>query len=126
MNDNGLIQQQVGATVPENGILAPVVGTPEEVKKEVDPIEAAAIYINQSHKHFRQMAYELVKRKKRSAARVLEAVLFEPLEKVELTKDEKNMLAFCNQILYNKGVLLRDIFEKHAEKIQKQGEPDGQ
>lgn len=123
--ENGILNVQ-DSNVPENGILAPNTGTTEEVKKEIDPVEAAAIYINQSHKYFRKMAYELIKRKKRSAARVLEAVLFEPLEKVELTKDEKNMVAFCNQILYNKGVLLRDIFDKHAEKIQKQGESNGQ
>lgn len=123
MQNNGLIGSEI-QDVPKNGLLTPDVGTEKEkVKKEIDPIEAAAIFINQSHKHFRRMVSELGKN---ASHRILEAVLFEPLESVKLTsKTEKQFLAFCNQILYNKGVLMNDIIEKHQQKLQKQGENNG-
>jgi len=101
-----------------NRILSEV--TPQTQKK-VDETEEAAFFINQAHKEFRNLAYG-VARKKNSVARVLEAVLFEPLEEVKLQgKAEEQLFAFCQEIMQNKGKVLRYAFER-AEKIKK-GEP---
>jgi hypothetical protein len=91
---------------------------PEE---KIDPTEEAAYFINEAHKAFKKLSYALADRKRHSMSRVLEAVLFEPLEEVELFgKEEKEMLDLCNQILYNKGVVLRYAYERIESK--KQGE----
>lgn len=107
-----------------NTILTEAEITPKEETKavpEFDADENAAIFINQAHKHFKKIGYEVANRKKRSVVRVLEAVLFEPFEAVELLgQEEKQLFDLCQKIMYHKGVLLKYSHEKF-NKI-KQGE----
>lgn len=87
------------------------------VKEELDKDEQAAIFINQAHKEFRRLAFALADRKKHSVSRVLEAVLFEPLEEVPLQgKQEEALFAICKDVLYNKGVVLQYAFEQIEKK----------
>ena len=86
----------------------------EQVK--IDPTENAAYFINAAHKEFKKLAYALADRKKHSVSRVLEAVLFEPLEKVELLgKQEQELFAICQQVMYNKGIVLEYAFKRMEE-----------
>lgn len=95
--------------------------TPSETQQpQSDPVEDSAFFINQAHTNFKQLSYGLADRKKRSVARVLEAVLFEPLEQVELFgKEEKQLFDICQQIMYHKGTVLKYAYEKAAEKVKK-------
>lgn len=89
--------------------------TTEEFKP--DEVEQAAIFLNQSHKRFKQLVYNLSERKKRAAPRVLEAVLFEPLEKVELIgKEEQELFDLCLKIMYSKGRVMQFAFEEMEKK----------
>jgi hypothetical protein len=89
--------------------------------KKADPTEESAYFINEAHKVFKKLAYALADRKKHSVSRVLEAVLFEPLEEVELFgKEEKEMLELCKQIMYNKGIVLEYAYNRIES--NKQGE----
>jgi len=55
---------------------------------------------------------------------VLEAVLFEPLEKVELLgKHEQELFAICQEVMYNKGKVLQYAFNR-METLKK-GETNG-
>lgn len=93
----------------------------ETKNPEFDTDEMAAIFINQAHKQFKKLGYEIANRKKRSVVRVLEAVLFEPLEQVELLgKEEKQLFDLCQKVMYHKGILLKYAHEKFNK--TKQGE----
>jgi len=108
-----------------NTILPPA----EEVDKKeetIDPIEEAAFFINMAHKQFRKLAFALADRKRHSVSRVLEAVLFEPLEQVKLQgKHEEELFAICQQIMYNKGKVLQYAFKQIDDK-QLQGDTNEQ
>lgn len=95
-----------------------------ETKEPVlDEVEQAAMFINQSHQSFRKLVYALAKRKKLAPVRVLEAVLFEPLEKIELVgKEEEQLFDLCQAVMYHKGKVLNYVFERAGEKLKKQGE----
>ena len=91
----------------------------EEVKdkESIDPVEASAYFIHLAHQDFKRLAYGLANTKKRALARVLEAVLFEPLEKIELFgKVEEDLFALCQEILYNKGNVLQYAFKRIDKK----------
>jgi hypothetical protein len=90
------------------------------INEPIDEHEDAAYFINQAHSEFKKLAYALADRKKHSVSRVLEAVLFEPLERVSLFgKHEQELFAICQQIMYNKGKVLEYAFNKHMETIKK-------
>lgn len=100
-----------------------VVGTAADATQNpvFDQDENAAIFINQAHKQFKKIGYEVANRKKRSVVRVLEAVLFEPFEEVELLgKEEQQLFDLCQKVMYHKGILLKYAHERF-NKI-KQGE----
>lgn len=110
MNNNVILPD-----VPTTAPVSPETGTVEEVKKELDPVEQSGVFVNQAHKEFRRLMYSIAMKK--APGRVLEAVLFEPLEKVELlSKQEKQLFDLCQQIMYHKGVLMRYAFDKFEEK----------
>jgi predicted lipid-binding transport protein (Tim44 family) len=91
----------------------------DEAKPEekADPTEEAAYFINEAHKAFKKLSYALADRKRHSMSRVLEAVLFEPLEEVELFgKEEQEMFALCKDIMYNKGIVLRYAYDRIESK----------
>jgi len=91
-----------------------------EVVDTIDKEEQSALFINQAHKQFKMVAYGLSDRKKRAVARVLESVLFEPLEQVELIgKDEKELFAICQKVMYHKGIVLNYAFNKAKTKLEK-------
>lgn len=72
-------------------------------EEKLDEFENAALMFNVLSQQFRQNGYKLAQRKKRSAVRVLEALLFSPLEEVELIgKEETDLLQLCHQIMYYK------------------------
>lgn len=108
----------------EDTIVTPqdtTVNEPTITQPEFDESEKSAIFINRAHKDFRRMVFAIADRKKHSVSRVLEAVLFEPLEEVELLgKQEEQLFDLCQQVMYHKGV----VFKYVDEKIQKdkQGE----
>lgn len=106
-----------------DGLLKEAQVTDDE--QELDSEEASAYFIHVAHEQFRDLAYKLANRKKRSLARVLEAVLFEPLEKIELSGPaEKELFELCQQIMYNKGVVLNYSFKRFQDKVktEKEGE----
>jgi hypothetical protein len=111
---------KIKETTAENLQNSTIIDNPvEETKTELDQDEVSAIFINQSHKQFKQLAYGLADRKKRAVARVLEAVLFEPLEKVDLIgQSEEELFELCQKIMYHKGTVLKYAFER-MEKIKK-------
>ena len=87
----------------------------EDIKKEesrdvaagLDEYEQSAAMFNHLSQVFRKELYKLANRKKRAAPRVLEALLFEPLESVQLSgKEEKNLLEMCSQIVYHKAKII--------------------
>lgn len=92
--------------------------TKPEVKEELTEEDKAAMFLYQASRDFKNIVSSLANRKKKSVGRVLEAVLFEPLERVDLLgKDEKELFAICQQIMYNKGKILKytmDQMEKGA------------
>lgn len=107
MSNNTILEQPKEVTGIEN--------------KQLDEHEEAAYFINTAHKEFKRLAFALADRKKHSVSRVLEAVLFEPLEKTDLFgKDEQELFAICQQIMYNKGKVMEYAFERMKQK--KQGE----
>lgn len=85
---------------------------------ELTEEDKAAMFLYQASRDFKNIVSTLANRKKKSVGRVLEAVLFEPLERVDLLgKDEKELFAICQQIMYNKGKILKytmDQMEKGA------------
>lgn len=89
---------------------------PSEVKddnKKLDPVEAAAYFLNQAHQGFNRLTYGLSKRKKHALGRVLQAVLFEPLEPVPLFgKAEEELFAICQEVMRNKGIIMNDAIER--------------
>jgi hypothetical protein len=92
----------------------------DDDKKPIDEVEAAAYFINQAHTEFRRLAFALADRKKHSVSRVLEAVLFEPLEKIELLgKHEQELFEICQQVMYNKGKVLQYAFKRIEDKKEK-------
>lgn len=89
-----------------------------EVKEELSEADQAAMFLYNASRDFKNIVFSLADRKKHSVARVLEAVLFEPLETVQLFgKDEEHLFAICKQIMYNKGKVL----EYTMEEIKKRG-----
>lgn len=88
----------------------------ENDTNKLDQDEISAVFVNQAHKEFKQLAYGLADRKKRAVARVLEAVLFEPLEAVELIgQPEKELFELCQKVMYHKGVVLNYAFKRMEE-----------
>jgi hypothetical protein len=99
-----------------------------ETVESSDETEQAALFINSAHKEFRRLTFALADRKKHSVSRVLEAVLFEPLEQVELLgKQEQQLFDICQQVMYNKGKVMRYAYDrmeqiKQGEKVDEQSE----
>ena len=114
MSDNNTILPDAPvAPVEEAKVAEPV----------LDEVEQSAMFISQSHKTFRKLVYALAKRKKLAPVRVLEAVLFEPLEQIKLSgKEEEQLFDLCQAVMYHKGKVLNYAFERAGEKLKKQGE----
>lgn len=69
-----------------------------------DQYEESALIFNALHSQFRQIGYQLAKRKKKAPIRVLEAMLFMPLEEVQLVgAEEKELFDLCHKIMYHKN-----------------------
>lgn len=109
-----------------NEILKPQVEVPESQEEELqDEYENSAIFLMEASDRFRKLTYALADRKKRAVTRVLEAVLFEPLEEVELVgKEEKQLFDICQAIMYHKGKML-EYAVKRTE-LKKQGAISGE
>lgn len=72
-------------------------------KTELDEYEQSAVMFHMLSKQFRQIGYRLAERKKKAPIRVLEVLLFAPLEDVKvLGAEEEKLVDLCNQILYHK------------------------
>lgn len=120
----------------ENGVVAPTKGLHIEVlaakeqlgtepsqevidnlKKTLTEAEQAFVFLAKSNSEFRSIVTNL--RKKGSAGRVLESILFSPfVETPLLGKDEENLLEFCKSILYYRDVAMRDVIEKNPDKFK--------
>lgn len=97
---------------------------PVEKEEELTVEDKAAMFLYQASRDFKNIVSSLASRKKNSVGRVLEAVLFEPLERVDLLgKDEQQLFAICQQIMYNKGVILNYTME---EMKKKEGQVNGE
>jgi len=93
-----------------------LITTQSQEQQEVDTFEESAKFIKLLHGQFRSISYNLANRKKRGIARVLEAVMFEPLEDVKLLgKDEKELLDICNQIMYHKNKVTEFAIKRRME-----------
>lgn len=96
----------------------------ENPVEELDTDEQAARIFNLAHKNFKKLTYPLAERKRKALGRVLEAVLFEPLEAVELHGvEEKRLFDLCKEILYNKGIIIQFALK---QKEKEQGEQNEQ
>jgi hypothetical protein len=94
---------------------------PEVQPEPLDEDEQAAMFLNSAHKDFRRVAFALADRKKHSVSRVLEAVLFEPLEEVKLQgKAEKELFDLCKKIMYAKGKVLTYAYNRIQESKKEQ------
>lgn len=103
---------------PEDTTVSQQDTNPEE--KPLTEDEASAYFVHQAHQDFKRLAYQLAERMKRAPARVLEAVLFEPLEEVELiSKAESELFDLAQQVMYHKGIILRKATELADEKHKK-------
>ena len=92
-------------------------------KADYDRVEESAQFIHLLYTRFRKMGYALSNRKKRALARVLEAVLFEPLHEIKLDgKAEKDLFDICQQVLYHKDVLKSYAIE---QKIKEEENKNG-
>ena len=88
-----------------------------------DKYEQSARYFKALHTQFRKLGYQLAQRKKKSPIRVLEAVLFEPLESVELIgKEEQELLAICHQVMYHKNRIVEYAIKERENKPSTKGE----
>lgn len=96
----------------------------EKMKKELDKYEESAAMFHHLSQIFRKKVYELANRKKRAPVRVLEAMLFQPIEEVTLNgKEENNLLDLCSQIIYHKSMLMEYVnVRKEERENNKEGE----
>lgn len=86
-------------------------------KPELNSIEQAALLIHEANKNFGTIVHNLAQRKKQALGRVLQAVLFEPLEEVKLFgKEEEELYSLCKNILFNKGLIMNYTIEKQRTK----------
>lgn len=106
----------------DNTILKAPVEVPKTAEEQLtDKYEDSAFFIHQSRENFRKLVYKLADRKKRAVVRVLEAVLFEPLESIELTgKEENELFDICQAVMYHKGIVLEYAMKRFE--LKKQGE----
>lgn len=89
----------------------------EKGKPVVDEYEQAGIAFNQHYKIYKQVAYNM--RKKKSVVRVLEHILFSPAIDVELFgQEEKDLLAICANVFKNKIKLMEYTAQRMAEEKQ--------
>lgn len=97
--------------------MSEVINAPEEEKPEIDEYEQSAAMFHHLSLNFRRNVYQLANRKKRAPVRVLEAILFNPLEEVKLLgKEEKNLFDLCTQIIYHKAKIMEYVqIEKQKE-----------
>lgn len=92
----------------------------------LDEYEQSAQYLNILFNQFRIYGYDLANRKKKAPIRVLEAFLFGGLHDVELIgKDEKELLALSQQVVYHKNklaeyVLIKQEKEKNNEQSKEE------
>lgn len=108
--------------LPEGMIPQEALDAVEEIQeksteqKELDEYEQSAQMFHILHSQFRRMSYALANRKKRAVARVLEAAMFEPLEKVELLgKEEQELFAITQQIMYHKNKIAEYVVKRKLE-----------
>jgi hypothetical protein len=96
--------------------------TKEDVEQnQIDKYEQSARFIKTLHAKFRGLGYDLAQRKKRAPIRVLEAILFEPLEEIELNgKIEKDLFAICQQIMYHKNKIVEYAIQRKQEAEKEQ------
>lgn len=93
-------------------------------KTELDEFEQSAAMFHLLAKRFRQIGYRLAERKKKAPIRVLEALLFAPLEDVKvLGAEEEKLIDLCNQILYhkmkiNEYALNKSMKQKENESVE--------
>lgn len=96
---------------------APVEAQDDDKTVVLDKDEEAAYFLHLAHKEFRLRV--LAGRKKQTVSRILEAVLFEPFEKVQLFgKEEEDLFALCNKVMYAKDVVFK-YAQKRAEELKK-------
>lgn len=89
--------------------------------KDIDEYEQSAQYISVLFSQFKKFGYDLANRKKRSPIRVLEAFIFGGLHEVKLHgKDEKDLLALCQQVVYHKNNLVEYMLKRKKEQEQKE------
>lgn len=90
----------------------------EDDRKEIetDKYEESALIFNALHGQFRQIGYQLAKRKKKAPIRVLEAILFMPLEEVSLVgAEEKELFDLCHKIMYHKNKITEYAITRKME-----------
>lgn len=98
----------------------------EDKKPELDEYEQSAVMFKHLSSVFRKQVYALASRKKRAPVRVLEAIIFQPLEPVELVgKEEKNLLDLCSNIIYHKSKLIEYAQLKKEQKNNNEGDNNG-
>ena len=99
--------------------------TQDNSKEDFDEYEQSAIMFNNYSKVFRKQLYKLASRKKKAASRVLEAMLFSPLEEVELQgKEEQELLDLCSRIVYHKMKIIEfaELENQEAGNLEKENE----
>lgn len=110
----------------------------EEKKEELElsEVDQAFVAFNYFAGMFRKYSYSLSKRKKRSVARVLEALLFDPLQEelhedlkdrvVLQGKEEWQLFDICQQVLHNKAIVLKELEKIRQEREKLKGETNEQ
>ena len=89
--------------------------------KPLDKYEESAKIFGELAEVFRKKVYKLSQRKRKAPVRVLEALLFTPLENIELVGNEEKELAYlCNQIIAHKKNLIEYTFNRIEEKKDEQ------
>lgn len=98
--------------------------TPEKIEElKYQKVEESAKAFHLMYNVFRPMGYRLAERKKRAPIRVLEALVFGPLEDENLFgKEEKDLLDFCRKAMYHKNTMSAYVVEEKLKEEEKKNE----
>lgn len=112
-------------TEPNDKLVEGMIPEETETKKQeaqVDEYEQSAQMFHILHSQFRKMGYSLANRKKRAAIRVLEAVLFRPLEDVKVVgKEEQELVDIALQVMYHKNKIAEYAVKQKMNKEENNG-----